>query len=124
MSQATDVVYEVKYDGGLKAHGVFEVSLTQHEDYALRDTTLPSRVIDQILNQHSGIYINVHGSLYPGPPITNNPPTLHPMTVEVCRKGSNVWIPLVSQHGPWEYALDEELDRVSLIGDEPRGVRS
>lgn len=117
MGQSTDVVYEGRYDGGNKAHGVFEVSLTQHEEHTLRDTALPSRVIDQILNQHSGIYINVHGRLYPGPPITDSPPTLHPMTVEVRRKGSSVWIPLVSQHGPWEYALDDELERLPVISD-------
>lgn len=123
MSQATDVVYEVKYDGGPKAHGRFEVTLTSYEEHTQREQSLCRSVVDQILNQHSGIYINVNGDLYPVAPLTNSPPTLHPMTVEIRRKGSNVWIPLVSQHGPWEYALDEELDRVSLAVDKPRGTR-
>lgn len=123
MSQIVGVAYEGKYDGGPKAHGRFEVTLSPHEEHLQRDLSLCSRAINEILNQHSSIYINVHGELYPGPPITDASPTLHPMTVEVRRKGSDVWVPLASQHGPWEYALDDELDRVSLAVDKPRGTR-
>lgn len=123
MSQVEGVVYEGKYDGGPKAHGRFEVTLSPHEEHLQRDLSICSRAINEILNQHSGIYINVHGELYPGPPITDAPPTLHSMTVEVRRKGSTVWMPLVSQHGPWEYALDDELERLPLIGDKNYGSR-
>ncbi|MBA1182089.1 hypothetical protein G7008_16395 [Pseudomonas psychrotolerans] len=117
-----DVVYEVRYDGGLQAHGSFEIQLTHHEDYSHRGTLLPILIADQILNQHSGIYVALGENLYPSPPLCNEPPTIHPMSVEIRQKGTDRWTAIESDKGPWGFTLDEELVRLPLVEERFRSV--
>lgn len=118
-----DVTYEVRYDGGVKAHGSFQIQLTPHEDYAHRATLLPTLIADQILNQHSSLYVAFGDVLYPCPPICNEPPPIHPMSVEIRRKGTVPWVPIESAKGSWGFTLDEELVRLPLVGNKFRGDR-